>query len=140
MSRTHFARALLINSLTKTIVVGVLSHFLVELHLGSNKLTGSIPTELGNLSKLGGLELNDNLLSQTIPSEIGKLLNMSVLLVTNNELSGEVPPKVCELRIPGLGMLGTFEADCEPFGQYGRLSCPYPKCCSECHCDRTNCD
>ena len=47
-----------------------------ELRLSGNSLSGSIPSELGNLTNLTGLYLNDNSLSGSIPSELGNLTNL----------------------------------------------------------------
>jgi Leucine-rich repeat (LRR) protein len=93
-----------------------------ELSLGSNFLTGTIPTELGTLSNLIVLNIGRNTLEGTIPSEIGQittlrdilfyfndltqnipiefamLSNLRNLLVEGNLLSGEVPLEVCQLH------------------------------------------
>ncbi|KAK4838687.1 hypothetical protein QYF36_015648 [Acer negundo] len=42
-------------------------------YLHGNKLTGPIPPELGNTSKLNYLQLHDNQLAGTVPAELGKL-------------------------------------------------------------------
>ena len=66
----------------------------VALSLGSNDLTGSIPPELGALSKLEKLYLADNDLSGPIPSELGGLPRLRRLLLSSNQLSGEIPPEL----------------------------------------------
>jgi hypothetical protein len=69
------------------------------LGLQGNNLSGSIPPELGNLTKLEDLWLRDNELSGPIPPELGKLTNLRYLLLSGNNLSGSIPPKliaVCE--------------------------------------------
>jgi Leucine-rich repeat (LRR) protein len=45
----------------------------------SNNLTGTIPTELGNLSNLTRLYLSSNELTGTIPTELGNLSNLTTL-------------------------------------------------------------
>ncbi|KAE8683773.1 LRR receptor-like serine/threonine-protein kinase ERECTA [Hibiscus syriacus] len=59
--------------------------------ISSNKLTGPIPSILGNLTYTEKLELNDNLLTEHIPSELGKLTELYDLNVANNKLEGPIP-------------------------------------------------
>ncbi len=67
------------------------------LTLASNSLTGSIPSELGSLSKLGQLYLNNNNLSGSIPSELGSLSKLTSLYLNSNNLSGSVPSELGNL-------------------------------------------
>jgi hypothetical protein len=60
------------------------------LSLHDNSLTGEIPPELGNCSSLGYLFLSDNLLSGHIPEVICKNLNLTYFDVSNNSLSGDI--------------------------------------------------
>ena len=48
-----------------------------ELDLRDNQLSGSIPSELGNLANLERLGLDGNQLSGSIPSELGNLDNLA---------------------------------------------------------------
>lgn len=64
---------------------------LEELSLWFNKLTGIIPLEIGNLNKLVNLELFGNSLSGPIPTALGSLNKLEVLLLSINELSGYIP-------------------------------------------------
>ncbi|KAJ0018722.1 hypothetical protein Pint_09498 [Pistacia integerrima] len=59
--------------------------------LWSNKLSGAIPPELGNLSQLQLLSLDENELNGTLPKELGNLTKLRALWVTSNYLTGEVP-------------------------------------------------
>ena len=60
--------------------------------LSSNRLSGSIPAELGMLSNLESLSLNRNSLSGPIPAELGMLSNLERLrLVGNDGLTGCIP-------------------------------------------------
>ena len=68
-----------------------------ELDLRDNQLSGSIPSELGNLANLGVLWLDDNELSGSIPSELGNLDNLRTLSLSNNELSGPIPSELGNL-------------------------------------------
>jgi Leucine-rich repeat (LRR) protein len=70
---------------------------LTSLDLSSNQLTGSIPPEIGNLSNLEVLYLYNNQLTGSIPPEIGNLTNLTYLGLEWNELTGEIPPEIGNL-------------------------------------------
>jgi len=76
--------------------LGNLTH-LTALSLSSNQITGSIPTELGNLTNLTGLNLSNNQLTGEIPTELGNLSNLSWLELSNNQLTGEIPTELGNL-------------------------------------------
>ncbi len=67
------------------------------LNLGTNQLSGSIPTSLGNLTQLQNLWLNNNQLSGSIPPELGSLTNLQDLELDNNQLSGSLPVELGNL-------------------------------------------
>ena len=70
----------------------------VELKLGSNRLDGTIPPELGSLANLERLILEGNELSGAIPPELGNLSNLTTLsLAWNYDLSGTIPPELGNL-------------------------------------------
>ena len=69
----------------------------IELNLGSNRLSGEIPPELGNLTNLQLLHLDHNQLSGEIPPELGNLTNLQLLYLHYNQLSGEIPPELGNL-------------------------------------------
>ncbi|KAK9087796.1 hypothetical protein Syun_030190 [Stephania yunnanensis] len=64
------------------------------LTLSSNKLTGSIPAELGYLTSMSRLNLSGNRLDGDIPSGLGKLTDLEVLDLSNNLLTGNIPTEV----------------------------------------------
>ena len=70
---------------------------LVWLNLSKNRLTGEIPTELGNLTRLQSLDLHDNELTGDIPSELGDLTRLQYLLLYDNKLTGEIPSELGNL-------------------------------------------
>ena len=63
------------------------------LNLNGNRLTGSIPAELGN-TNLQGLYLDDNQLTGSIPSQLGNLANLKGLSLSNNRLTGSIPAEL----------------------------------------------
>ena len=63
----------------------------------NSSLVGEIPSELGSLSNLQGLELQGNQLSGEIPPELGNLTNLVDLNLRYNELTGEIPPELGNL-------------------------------------------
>jgi len=66
---------------------------------GGNNLVGSIPAELGNLSKLKILNLGRNDLSGSIPAELGNLTSLeSLLLESNYSLTGSIPSELGNLN------------------------------------------
>ena len=69
----------------------------IRLDLRENGLWGTIPSELGNLTKLQGLSLADNQLDGTIPSELGNLINLEWLTLDSNQLCGTIPPELGNL-------------------------------------------
>ena len=69
------------------------------LDLSYNQLTGSILSEIGNLTNLEILYLSDNQLTGSIPSEIGNLDSLTYLYLSDNQLTGEIPESICDLDI-----------------------------------------
>jgi Leucine-rich repeat (LRR) protein len=83
--------------------VGNLSTKMERLNFGGNKISGTIPAEIGNLVNLTLLEMDQNRLSGIIPSSIGNLKNLVVLRLSKNNLSGEIPTTIG--NFPQLNML-----------------------------------
>ncbi|KAL7146365.1 hypothetical protein ABFS83_06G035800 [Erythranthe nasuta] len=59
--------------------------------LSHNRLSGSIPQELGNCVVLVDLLLNNNMLSGAIPSSLSRLSNLTTLDLSENLLNGSIP-------------------------------------------------
>ena len=67
--------------------------------LGSNSLTGSIPSQLGDLANLARLDLNDNGLTGSIPSELGDFAKLTELRLDDNDLTGRLPDDLLSLSL-----------------------------------------
>lgn len=103
--------------------------FSEEVWLDLNFLSGTIPTEIGTLTTLGGILLDSNSLQGTIPteignlgqnldyfigefnnfvgtvpSEIGRLFNTRTFHFDNTDLTGTIPTEVCILSLSGLNL------------------------------------
>jgi len=70
---------------------------LEELNLFINGLTGVIPTELTTLSNLRELQLHSNDLTDVIPTELATLSNLEELDLGYNDLTGTIPPELGNL-------------------------------------------
>ncbi|XP_004962622.1 probable LRR receptor-like serine/threonine-protein kinase At3g47570 isoform X1 [Setaria italica] len=68
-----------------------LSRSLEYLVLGSNHITGTIPTGIGNLVSLSMLYLDDNKITGPIPASIGNLHNLYTLDLSKNRFYGKIP-------------------------------------------------
>ncbi|GLT46287.1 hypothetical protein SLA2020_200510 [Shorea laevis] len=64
---------------------------LVELNVSHNRLSGGIPSALGDCLMLEGLWMDDNLFEGGIPSSFNNLKSLVMLDLSNNKLSGEIP-------------------------------------------------
>jgi len=72
---------------------------LTNLRLSNNDLSGSIPNSIwNNLLKLRVLYLSSNRLNGTIPSTIGNLVELDVLTLANNQISGTIPSTIGNLK------------------------------------------
>ena len=75
-------------------------------------MEGTIPTELGSLTKLYQLKLYDNALSGAVPSQLTGLAELTTLWLSGNQLSGPLPDltlltKVTFLRLRDNGCLSS---------------------------------
>ena len=68
-----------------------------KIDLRENQLSGWIPPELGNLSKLEWLYLRDNQLRRQIPPELASLSTLEGLVLHGNRLRGQIPPELGNL-------------------------------------------
>ena len=71
---------------------------LVELLVGFNQLTGSIPPELGSLTSLETLAAGYNGFSGPVPPELGDLTGLRSLFLGYNNFAGVIPREFTEWR------------------------------------------
>ncbi|XP_021288262.1 probable leucine-rich repeat receptor-like serine/threonine-protein kinase At3g14840 [Herrania umbratica] len=70
---------------------------LTDISLLGNRLTGSIPKELANLSNLTSLVLEQNNFVGTLPPALWNLHNIERMLLNSNNFSGELPAEFARL-------------------------------------------
>lgn len=70
---------------------------LVFIDLSNNAFHGDIPSAIGELVLLHGLNLSHNFLTGTIPSQVGLLNQLEALDLSSNELSGVIPRELASL-------------------------------------------
>ncbi|KAL4272144.1 hypothetical protein GQ457_13G004170 [Hibiscus cannabinus] len=79
-------------------LIGNLSGSLVVFSAYICNIRGSIPIEIGNLSRLINIDLSQNKLTGTIPPSIGGLEELQSLLLSYNNLEGSIPSELCHLN------------------------------------------
>ena len=86
------------NKLTGTIPseLGRLTN-LVQINLQGNQLSGAIPVEVGNMAKLENLALSENQLSGVLPRELGSLSSLKRLMLYSNRFEGAIPSELGNL-------------------------------------------
>ncbi len=77
----------------------------VKLELSNNNLTGTIPSDIGNLTELWHLDLGVNNLTGEIPNSIGNLKKLKFLYLWGNKLTGSIPNSIGNLtKLLSLGI------------------------------------
>ncbi|XLT56496.1 receptor-like protein 12 [Arachis ipaensis] len=100
---------------------------MVAIDISSNRISGEIPSVLGDLKSLVLLNMSNNLFIGDIPSSFRKLSNLEALDLSLNSLSGKIPQELAELTfleffnvsfnklsgpIPENKQFSTFEGNC----------------------------
>lgn len=80
---------------------------LTLLHLYKNQLMGSLPPEWGNLSLLTNLHLDQNKLTGSLPAAWGSMTSLKILQLFTNQLNGELPPELGDMS--SLETLGLYD-------------------------------
>ena len=100
------------------------------LQLCYNKLTGSIPTQLGSLEKLSVLALQYNQLTGAIPASLGDLEFLSRLDLSFNGLFGPIRVKLARApRLQTLDIRNNSLSGNVPPGKMVSLTIAYPNVC-----------
>ena len=73
--------------------------FPVALWLDSNRIEGTIPTEIGLLTDLASVSMSNCTLAGTIPTEIGNLKDLRRLWLFDNNLTGQIPTQLSGLPL-----------------------------------------
>ena len=125
------------NGITGTIPTEVGDLFnLSAISLTGNELRGTIPSEFGMLKYLKDLWLYSNQLTGTIPPELAHAKNLEILMLDGNDLVGEMPSSICLLRDVGnagqdaAGKLSILSADC--MENSTEVTCAAVWCCTCC--------
>ncbi|KAL5568006.1 hypothetical protein UlMin_024581 [Ulmus minor] len=72
--------------------------FLISLHLNENALSGELPLTLQNATQLEVLDVGENKITGNIPTWIGERLSrLRILRLRNNKFSGSIPSQLCKL-------------------------------------------
>ena len=77
---------------------GSILAYMFGLDLSCNNLTGGIPIELGQLSRILSLNLSHNQLTGPIPETLSNMTELESLDLSHNNLSGEIPPQLIALH------------------------------------------
>lgn len=90
--------------------------------LSYNRLSGTIPDELGSCVVVVDLLISNNMLSGGIPRSLSHLKNLTTLDLSGNLLTGSIPPEFGDsLKLQGLYLGNNRLTDSIP-GSLGRLS------------------
>ncbi|MED6171841.1 hypothetical protein PIB30_044562 [Stylosanthes scabra] len=120
-------------------------YLMVAIDISGNRISGEIPSVLGDLKSLVLLNLSNNLFIGDIPSSFRKLSNLQALDLSLNSLSGKIPQELAELTfleffnvsfnnlsgpIPENNQFSTFEGNCFA-GNQGLCGTPLKKKCGD---------
>ena len=106
---------------------------LASFSLTENDLFGPIPSEMGNIAAMRRLWLYSNRLSGAIPSELANMRAIELLRLEDNNFSGSMPTEICDLANDSFTVLSVLGSTCQAdFSQCAADCCD---CCSVAECD-----
>lgn len=112
--------------------VGELST-LASFSLTENDLFGPIPSEMGNIGAMRRLWLYKNRLSGAIPPELANMAAIEILRLEENNFSGSMPAAICTLANDSFSALSVLGSTCQAdFSQCAADCCD---CCTAAECD-----
>ncbi len=83
---------------------------LEELYISATKLDGSLPEEMGQLTKLKYIESSETVFTGIIPTSFGNLVNLKELDFSLNQLSGRLPEEFGQLtKLENIALYGNGE-------------------------------
>nr|GMD72218.1 receptor-like protein 15 isoform X1 [Ipomoea batatas] len=94
----HNIRAEFTTKLQARSFQGIVLEYMLGIDLSCNQLTGNIPLDLGNLSKIYALNLSHNNLTGSIPITLSGLAKVESLDLSYNMLKGRIPAQLIALN------------------------------------------
>jgi len=73
-----------------------------------NKISGGIPTEIGNVKSLIRLDISNCSLNGTIPTELGSLNNLKDLDFSSNKMNSSIPEEFYTMSLEVLQLDNNF--------------------------------
>jgi Leucine-rich repeat (LRR) protein len=120
-------------------------------NLDSNRLTGTIPSQLAQLTRLTTLYLSNNQLKGTLPEQLAELTGLTDVHLESNQLKGTMPEQLAELTrltefnlynnhltgvVPGLPFKQITKNCCLYYSQRtNNFTCPLPADAVDCKCN-----
>ena len=127
------------------LLTGLTQVYMLSSRFSGPRLSGPIPSELGNLGQLTNLILSGYQFSRTIPTELSRLTLLDWLHLQRNELTGPIPSELG--RLTKLGELDVSsnteltgsvpESLCRLIGSNNlvvKVSCDVTNCTASCGC------
>eukprot|EP01018_Ginkgo_biloba_P020435 Gb_18382 [translate_table: standard] len=94
---TYFTEGLFLTTMGNSMWYKYIFSMFCLIDLSSNRLSGGIPEDIGELKGLQTLNLSKNYLRGVIPEKVGDLVNLESLDFSWNNLSGRIPTSLAAL-------------------------------------------